>query len=221
MRQRDAEPVHAFGAVGREARIVLADAPRVAQHLREIEVPPPVVLLVLAQDRRHVGARRVPPDRVGRDDRVGRPLVDGIGQRQRHAACRGLDAVRLADVLHALVVVAEPEAPFGLDRARRRLVDHVDNALALALGDLARARPRAPRRFPHRRPGRTTCRTGRRAPRWAAAALPCAGAAAHRPTTALCVSAATLLSATSSWLMAHLRVISASPWHTEPAFSRP
>ena len=40
------------------------------------------------------------------------------------------------DVVHALVVVAEPEAPFGLDRARWRLGDHVDNALALTLGDL-------------------------------------------------------------------------------------
>src|SRR5207248_285821 len=49
---------------------------------------------------------------------------------------RGFDAVRLADVLHTFVVVAEPEAPFGLNRARWRLVDHVDNALALALGDL-------------------------------------------------------------------------------------
>ena len=110
VRQRDAEPVHAFGAVGREARVVLADAPRVAHHLREIEVAPPVVLLVLAQDLRHVGARRVPPERVGRDNGVGRPLVDRIGQRQRQAAFGGLDAVR-ADVVQALVVVAEPEAP--------------------------------------------------------------------------------------------------------------
>ena len=64
VRQRDTEPVHAFGAVGREARVVVADAPSVAQHLREPEVSPPVVLLVLAQDRGHVGARRVPPDCV-------------------------------------------------------------------------------------------------------------------------------------------------------------
>src|SRR5207244_4971759 len=128
--------VHACGAAGREARIVLADAPRVAQHLREIEAPPPAALLVLAQDRRDVGALRVPPDSVGRYDRVARPLVDRIGQRQRHAACRGFDAVRLADVLQTFVVVAEPETPFGLDRARRCLVDHVYNALALALGDL-------------------------------------------------------------------------------------
>ncbi len=137
MRQRDAEPVHAFGAVGREARVVLADAPRVAHHLREPEVPLPVVLLVLAQDRRHVGARRVPPDSVGRDDGVGRPLVDSIGQRQRHAAFGGLDGVVPAYVVRALVVFPEPEAPLCLDRgARWRVVDHVGNALALALGDL-------------------------------------------------------------------------------------
>ena len=183
MRQRDTEPVHAFGAVGREARVVLADAPRVAHHLREPEVPPPVVLLVLAQDRRHVGARRVPPDSVGRDDGVGRPLVDGIGQRQRHAAFGGLDGVVPADVVRALVGFPEPEAPLRLDRgSRRRVVDHVGNALALALGDLGERVLERLRRFPHRRPGRTTCRTGRRSPRWAAAALPCAGASAHRPT---------------------------------------
>src|SRR5438477_2980070 len=183
MRHRHTEPVHAFGAVGREARIVLADAPRIAQHLREIEVPPPAALLVLAQDRRDVGALRVPPDRVGRYDRVARSLVDGIGQRQRHATYRGFDAVRLTDVFQTLVVVAEPETPFGLDRARRRLVDHLDNALALALGDLGErvlerlggSRIAVPVK---RHVGQAAMRGG-----WAAAALPCAGAAAHRPAT--------------------------------------
>ncbi len=62
--------------------------------------------------------------------------MHSIGERQRHAAGRGFDAVRLADVLQTLVVVAEPEAPFGLDRPRWRFVDHLDNALGLALGDL-------------------------------------------------------------------------------------
>ena len=33
VRQRDTEPVHAFGAIGREARVVLADAPGVAHNL--------------------------------------------------------------------------------------------------------------------------------------------------------------------------------------------
>ncbi len=136
MRQRDTEPVHAFGAGGREARVVLADAPRVAHQVREIEVQPPVVLLVPAQDRRYVGARRVPPESVGRNDGVGRPLADGIGQRQRQASFGRLDAVR-PYVVHARVVVAEPKAPPGLDRARWRIVDHVDNSLALALGDLS------------------------------------------------------------------------------------
>ena len=63
-------------------------------------------------------------------------LVDGIGQRQRHTALGGFDAVRAADVVHARVVVAEPVAPSGLDRARRRIRDHVDHSLALALSDL-------------------------------------------------------------------------------------
>src|SRR6202022_3742172 len=113
-----------------EARIVLADTPRVAHHLREIEVPPPVAPLALAQDRRDIRALRVPPNGVGRHHRVARPLVHGVRQRQRQPAFRGFYAVRLADVLDAFVVVAEPEAPLGLNRARWRLVDHLDNALA-------------------------------------------------------------------------------------------
>ena len=137
VRQRDTEPVHAFGALGREARVVLADAPRVAHHLREPEVPLPAVLLVLAQDRRHVGTRRVAPDSVGRNDGLGGPLVDGIGQRQRHAAFGGLDGVVPADVVRTLVGSPETEAPLCLDRGPRwRVVDHVGNALALALSDL-------------------------------------------------------------------------------------
>ena len=92
--------------------------------------------LVLAQGRHDVGARRVPPDGVGRDDGIGRPLANRILQRQCHTACRGFEAVRGADIGHALVEVAEREAPFGLDRPWRCLVDHVDYALALAFGDL-------------------------------------------------------------------------------------
>jgi hypothetical protein len=44
----------------------------------------------------------------------------------------GVHTIRPADVLHTLVVVAELEAPFGLDQARWRLGDRDDNALALA-----------------------------------------------------------------------------------------
>ena len=135
MGQRETEPVHALGTVGHEAWVVLADAPRIAQHLREKQVPPPVVRLVLAQGRHDVGACRVPPNGVGRHDGIGRPLVNRILQRQRHTACRGFEAVRGANVGHAFVEVAEREAPFGLDRPRRCLVDHVDHALALALSD--------------------------------------------------------------------------------------
>ena len=181
MRQRNAEPVHAFGAVGRETRVVLADPPRVPHHLWEIEVPPPAIVLVLAQDPRDVRARRVPPDGVRRDDGVGRPLIDRVGQRQRQAAFRNFDVVR-ADIGHALGVVAEAEAPLRLDRAGRGIVDQVDDPLALALGYLGERRLRAPRPFPRRRPGRTTCRTGRHSRRWAPAALSSAGAAAHKPT---------------------------------------
>ena len=75
------------------------------------------------RDRRDIGARRVPPDRVGGYDGVARPLVDRIGQPQCHAARRSFEAVRLANVLDTLVVVAERDAPFGLDRTRRRLCD--------------------------------------------------------------------------------------------------
>jgi hypothetical protein len=57
VRQRQAEPVHAFGAVGREARIVLADAPRIAHHLGEKQVSRPVVLLVPAASRARARAR--------------------------------------------------------------------------------------------------------------------------------------------------------------------
>jgi hypothetical protein len=57
-------------------------------------------------------------------------------QRQRHTAFWGFEAIRGADVGHALVEVAEREAPFSLDRPRWCLVYNVDYVLALALGDL-------------------------------------------------------------------------------------
>jgi hypothetical protein len=104
--------------------------------MREVEVAPAIVLLVLAQARRGLGVRRVPPDGVGRNDGIARSLGDGIGQRQNHAAGRRLETVRLADVAHALVVVAEGDPPLGLDRTGGRLVDHVDDALPLAGRDL-------------------------------------------------------------------------------------
>src|SRR5947208_4131088 len=186
---------------------------------REIEVPPPAALLVLAQDRRDVGAVRVPPDRVGWYDRVARSLVDGIGQRQRHAACRGFDAIRLADVFQTLVVVAEPETPFGLDRARRRLVDHVDNALALALGDLGE---RVLERFGgsriavpvKRHVGQAAMRRdGRRLP-FRALERRHIGRRSSFRVRALVVGDIERAHGTSP-------IISASTWHTEPAFSRP
>ena len=135
MRQRDAEPVHAFGTVGREARIVFADASGVAHYLWEIKFRPPLgEFPAAAQDRHQIGVRWVPPDRIGRDDGIGRSLVDRIAKRQRQAAFRGLDAV-CADIVHAFVVATEAQAPSGLDRARRGIVDHVDKSLLLAADD--------------------------------------------------------------------------------------
>src|ERR1700733_8313211 len=111
MRQRDTEPVHAFRAIGRKPRVVLADAPRVAQHMWEKQVASPVVRLVLTQDRHHIGARRILPDSVGRDDGVSRLLMNGILQWQRDTAFGGLEGVVPAYVVHAIVVVPEREAP--------------------------------------------------------------------------------------------------------------
>ena len=67
---------------------------RANKYLRKIEASPPGVLLFLAQRFCLSRTRRVPPERVGRDDGVRRLLVDGVAQRKRDAACRGLDVVR-------------------------------------------------------------------------------------------------------------------------------
>ena len=139
MRQRDAEPVHAFGASGREARIVFADPARIAQHLREVEAAPPAGGFIPAQQVGFGLARRVPPERIGRHDGIGRVLIDGVPKRKRHAAFRGLNAVG-ADMLHTLVISTESEAPFGLDRARRRIVEPVDKLLAVPFGNLLERR---------------------------------------------------------------------------------
>ena len=139
VRECDPELVHALRAVGREPGVVLLHAPRIAEHLREVEVTAAVIALVGA-DRIGVGlARRVAPERVGRDDGIGGVFVDGVAQRQRHAAFRRLDVV-LADVRHAFVVLAEPEPPLGLDRARRCGLEHLDDFVAGALGDLGERR---------------------------------------------------------------------------------
>ena len=61
--------------------------------------------------------------------------MDGVAQRQRHAAFGGDDA-GLPDVVEALVVGAEAQAPLGLDGPRRRVLDHVDDRLPGAFGDL-------------------------------------------------------------------------------------
>src|SRR5262249_40934173 len=75
VRERDAELVHALGAVWRKTGVVLLHASRVAQHLRKIKASPPDVMLFLAQRFCVRFASGIPPKPVGRNDRVGRLLV--------------------------------------------------------------------------------------------------------------------------------------------------
>ena len=126
----------------------------------------------------------------------------------------------LADVLQTLVVVAEPEAPFGLDRARRCLGDHVDNALALALGDLRE-------RVLERRGGSRIAvpverHVGQAAMRRDRRRLP------FRALERRHIGRRSSLRVRRNVVVGDLElahgippIISASPWHTEPAFSRP
>ena len=79
------------------------------------------------------------------------------------------------------LVLAEPEAPLGLDGAGGRVLDPLDERPEHPLRRSGRAPPRSPRRFLHPHPARTTCRKGRRSPRWAAPALPCVRGSARRP----------------------------------------
>src|SRR3546814_2487521 len=58
MGERDAEPVHALRAPGRQARILVADPARIAQDLRKPQVAPEIIVLILLEDRRDIGARR-------------------------------------------------------------------------------------------------------------------------------------------------------------------
>ena len=139
MRQCDPQLVHALRAVGREPGVVLLHAARVAEHLRKVEATATMIALVAADGVGLVLACRVAPQRVGRDDGIGRVFVDGVAQRQRYAAFRGFDVV-LADVGQALVVFAEPEPPLGLDRARRCGLQQLDDGIAGAFGDLRQSR---------------------------------------------------------------------------------
>ena len=169
VRQRDAEPVHALGAVGREPRVVLSDAARVAQHLREVEALSLVALVVLPQRPYFGRTRRVPPHRVRRNDDVGRMLENGVAQRKRHAAVRRFDGPG-PDMCQALFPGTKTETPTGLDGSGRRRLDSVDDGLDLAFRKLAQ------RRLDRRRGsrvsvrGRTPCRTDPRSRRWAAPA---------------------------------------------------
>ena len=119
--------------------MVLLHASRVTQDLRKIETSPPDLLLFLAKHFYHIRACRVPPDGVGRNDRIGRLIEDGVAQRQGDAAFRGFDIVR-PNIFQALVVAAKPKAPPGLDRAGRGVLNHVDDRLPFTLGNLAERR---------------------------------------------------------------------------------
>ena len=134
MGERDAKPVHAFGTGGRKARIIFADAPRIAHHLREEKIALEIVLLALAQQTDDIGMCRIFPDGVRRNDGIGRPLKNRIRKRQYQPAFVRRHAL-LADILHALIVTTEGRTPFRLDRSGRSILNHVENALAFAIGD--------------------------------------------------------------------------------------
>src|SRR5277367_762242 len=91
-------------------------------------------MLFLAQLFCQVRARRVPPERVGRDDRVGRLLEDAVAQRSCYAAFRRFDVLR-PNIFQALLVAPKPDAPLGLDRAGRSLVEPFSKLLSFALGE--------------------------------------------------------------------------------------
>ncbi len=119
----------------------------------------------------------------------------------------------------AFVVVAEPEAPFGLDRARRRLVDHVGNALALARGDL---RERVLERLGGSRIAVPVERhVGQAAMRCDRLRLSCRALERRHIGDRTVVWVRDLVVGDIERAHGTPPIISASPWHTEPAFSRP
>ena len=141
VRQRYAKLVHALGAVGRKTWVVLLHALRVAHHLRKIEIPPSDVVLFLAQ-RSCLGlARRVPPERVRRDNGVGRLLVDGCSGAEAPGRLQGLRCCSPGYTPGTLSSY-ETRRPFGLDGAGGSVVERVDNCLPLPLGNLGERRLR-------------------------------------------------------------------------------
>ncbi len=111
----------------------------------------PEIEKLLLAERLCLGfARRVPPERVGRDDGVGRLFADGVAQRQRQAAFGGFDVVR-PNMFQAFLVATKSGAPLGLDGAGGRVVEPVVDRLPLALGNLDERRLR--RRGSSRIPG--------------------------------------------------------------------
>ena len=137
MRERDAQPIHALRAVGREARMGFLDPARVPENLREVEAATHAVAFVLSQRTRVDLARGVPPECVRRDDRIGGQLGDRVAQRDRESALGRLDLL-FPDVLETFRIASEPEAPLRLDRTGRRVLDPIDDGGAFARGDLAK-----------------------------------------------------------------------------------
>jgi hypothetical protein len=149
--------------------VVLLDSPCVAQYLRKVEASSNAVVLVLAQCFCVGLPRWVPPERVGRDDGVGRLLVNGVAKRKRQAAFGHIYVIR-SDIFQAFSVTTKPDAPLGLDGARGSVVEFVNDRLALSGGNLkecliqGRSRSRIPVPI-ERHVGQTSVRSeGRRLP---------------------------------------------------------
>src|SRR5215475_7009507 len=60
--------------------------------------------------------------------------MDGVSQRQRDAALRGFDVVD-PNILEALRIGTKPDAPLGLDRTSRTVLDQFDNRLPFPAGN--------------------------------------------------------------------------------------
>ena len=94
----------------------------------------PVLLFGFAQPVRVVRTCRIVPNGVGRDDGIGRPLVNGIRKRQGQPAFGGVNALFL-DISHALVVAPKTDAPFCLDWAGGAFFDQFDDFCPFRLGE--------------------------------------------------------------------------------------
>lgn len=86
MGEGDAEPVHALRAIGRKIWIVVLNAACIAQHLREVEATSCHILLIPAQGLSFALAGGICPEGIGRDNGIGRLLMDGEAKWEDNAA---------------------------------------------------------------------------------------------------------------------------------------